>query len=300
VLSLPIFESIAALMVANTAPGLLRYAGYHPFVDRARTANSKVTPVIEEFMVTSQSSLSGREVELEDLMLDSIDPHVDVDRQAVESILEQNDIKILPCPLRWLDTRDTCANCWNQAWLKAVQADKRKVLNRADSIPVIVANDIHPGSIQLAIQSAGNAGVHRMIRFTCEDVSDLEFESHLQPAVIVTNPPWDKRISDAEEAWRKLGIFAGRLQNNRGIERIPPLRQDPIQDTDADTCIDETEHQMPLQLADRRRKGVNSSIVLWTLSGSPQLGSILSPLKPKTNLPLRGVSIDMTFSKYIL
>jgi hypothetical protein len=296
VLSIPIFESIAALMVANTAPGLLRYAGYHPFVDRARTANSKVETVIEEFMVTSQSSLSGREVELEDLMLDSIDPHVDVDRQAVESILEQNDIKVLPCPLRWLDTRDTCAHSWNQAWLEAVQADKRKVLNRADSIPVIVANDIHPGSIQLAIQSAGNAGVHRMIRFMCEDVSDLEFESHLQPAVIVTNPPWDKRISDAEEAWRKLGIFAGRLQNSR----MPSHIKETIQDTDADTCIDETEHQMPLQLADRRRQGVNSRIVLWTLSGSPQLGSILSPLKPKTNLPLRGASVDMTFSKYIL
>lgn len=295
-LSIPIFESIAALMVANTAPGLLRYAGYHPFVDRARTANSKVETVIEEFMVTSQSSLSGREVELEDLMLDSIDPHVDVDRQAVESILEQNDIKVLPCPLRWLDTRDTCAHSWNQAWLEAVQADKRKVLNRADSIPVIVANDIHPGSIQLAIQSAGNAGVHRMIKFTCEDVSDLEFESHLQPAVIVTNPPWDKRISDAEEAWRKLGIFAGRLQNNS----MPSHIKEIIQDTDADTCIDETEHQMPLQLADRRRQGVNSRIVLWTLSGSPQLGSILSPLKPKTNLPLRGASVDMTFSKYIL
>lgn len=294
---------LAALMVANTAPGLLRYTGYRPFVDRARVANSKVTAVIDESMVTSQSSLSGREVELEDLMLDSIDQHVDIDRQAVESILEQNDIKVLPCPLRWLDTRDSCAHRWNQAWLEAMQADKRKVLNRADSIPVIVANDIHPGSIQLAIQSAGNAGVHRMIRFTCEDVSDLEFEPHLQPAVVVTNPPWDKRISDAEEAWRKLGIFAGKLQNNnRGIESRLPHRQDSIEGLDTeDACIDETEHHHTrLQLIDRRRKSVNSNTVLWTLSGSPQLGSILSPLKPKTNLPLRGASVDMTFSKYML
>ena len=296
-------------MVANTAPGLLRYAAYHPFVaDRyAGTVNKKVTAVgIEESMVvaTSQSSLSGREVELEDLMLDNIDSHVDVDRQAVESILEQNDIKVLPCPLRWLDTRDICAQRWNQAWLEAMQADKRKVLNRVDDSihPVIVANDIHPGSIQLAIQSAGNAGVHRMIRFTCEDVSDLEFEPHLQPAVIVTNPPWDKRISNAEEAWRKLGIFTGRLQNNRGIEPRPPHRQATIEDkdTDTDACIDETEHHMRQQLADRQRKGVHSSTVLWTLSGSPQLGSILSPLKSKINLPLRGASVDMTFSKYIL
>ena len=39
--------------------------------------------------------------------------------------------------------------------------------------PFILANDIHPGSIELAIRSAALAGVHRMIRFSCRDVEDL-------------------------------------------------------------------------------------------------------------------------------
>jgi len=284
-------------MVANTAPGLLRYVDYRPFIDRERNANSR-TDGIEEFMTNSQSSLSDREIELEDMMIDSIDQHVDLDRQAVESILQLNDMKSLPSPLRWLDTRDASAHSWNRAWLEALQADKRKLLNRVDSIPVIVANDVHPGSIQLAIQSAGNAGVHRMIRFTCEDVSDLEFEPHLQPAVIVTNPPWDKRISDAEEAWRKLGKFADRLQN-RGIDIEQNISQRYESIRDADACTNETEHQLKLQLIDRRRKSTRSSTVLWTLSGSPQLGSILA-LKPKASLAVRGASVDMIFSKYAL
>ena len=113
-------------------------------------------------------------------------------------------------------------------------------------VQAIVANDIHPMSIELAIRSAAAAGVQRMIKFSCRDVADLtellpnKGESNLSfflsfihsqkkyiltfltltvlniagtqyPDLIITNPPWDKRLSEAEESWYKLADFALRI-----------------------------------------------------------------------------------------
>ena len=38
-----------------------------------------------------------------------------------------------------------------------------------------------------------------------------------QPALVVTNPPWDRRLEAAEEAWTKLGVFCKRAMRSRTV-----------------------------------------------------------------------------------
>lgn len=102
---------------------------------------------------------------------------------------------------------------WDEAWARAYQQDRRAdVLAARNKVPLIMANDVHPGAVELAIRSAAAAGVHKLISFTCRDVSD--YVPKIQPDIAVTNPPWDIRLEGAGESWYKLGDFA--RQNLRG------------------------------------------------------------------------------------
>jgi len=115
----------------------------------------------------------------------------------------QDDSKASPRAIYW---PDSTPSVWDNIWEKANQVDLRKQPNELKSLPRISANDRHRGAIELAVRAAGNAGVHRMIDFSCRDISDYQPKS---PAdIVVTNPPWDMRLEGAGESWHKLGNFA--------------------------------------------------------------------------------------------
>eukprot|EP01036_Dinobryon_divergens_P028386 gene28386-37320_t len=59
---------------------------------------------------------------------------------------------------------------WVRLWNRAKEKDLRGILNQQGVDQAIIANDIHPKSIELAIRSAASAGVQRMIKFSCRDV----------------------------------------------------------------------------------------------------------------------------------
>lgn len=73
------------------------------------------------------------------------------------------------------------------------------------SSPLIFANDIHAGALQLAQDSAEAAGVSSMIDFNLGDVAT--YRPAQSPGLVVTNPPWELRLDGASAAWTGLGAF---------------------------------------------------------------------------------------------
>ena len=71
--------------------------------------------------------------------------------------------------------------------------------------PRIFANDRELSCVEMSIASAGSLKIHRMIDFSCKDAA--AYRPKKLPDVVITNPPWDRRIQGAEEAWRALGEF---------------------------------------------------------------------------------------------
>jgi 23S rRNA G2445 N2-methylase RlmL len=71
--------------------------------------------------------------------------------------------------------------------------------------PRIFANDRELSCVEMSIASAGSLKIHRMIDFSCKDAAF--YRPKKVPEVVVTNPPWDRRIQGAEEAWSALGEF---------------------------------------------------------------------------------------------
>lgn len=92
---------------------------------------------------------------------------------------------------------------WDSIYATAKANDRRLELSKEG--PRIFANDRELSCVETSIASAGALKIHRMIDFSCKDAT--EYRPKMAPAVVVTNPPWDRRIQGAEDAWRSLGEF---------------------------------------------------------------------------------------------
>ncbi|CEG00779.1 DNA methylase, N-6 adenine-specific, conserved site [Ostreococcus tauri] len=71
------------------------------------------------------------------------------------------------------------------------------------SPPVIIGNDIHPGAVTLAGQGAETARVSGMVEIFRNNCETFRLPSKIDPEarrVIVTNPPWGKRIGAGGDA----------------------------------------------------------------------------------------------------
>jgi putative N6-adenine-specific DNA methylase len=114
----------------------------------------------------------------------------------------QDGMRQLPRSLKWSHTTDAE---WDQVWTEADKVDKRKQFIEEKQPVIAVANDIHPGAIEIALRGAEMAGVSSLIDFTCNDIAS--YSPKISPNFILTNPPWDIRLEGADESWRKLGGF---------------------------------------------------------------------------------------------
>ena len=73
-------------------------------------------------------------------------------------------------------------------------------------------NDIHLWAIELAIKSSEQANVKHLLEFCCSDIADLDLRNSvskpLLPKLVVTNPPWDRRLSgNVQKSWESLNQF---------------------------------------------------------------------------------------------
>lgn len=129
----------------------------------------------------------------------------------------------MPCPVLWKDLQ--CEGV-TQEWLSVVKEaelrDRRRELRHSSSSDIdpahtvsIRASDVNDASLQLARQAAVKAGVDHIIHFDhapadqVDPLSGSSASSQFRPALIVTNPPWDVRLSEGSEtAWKQLGDLA--------------------------------------------------------------------------------------------
>jgi 23S rRNA G2445 N2-methylase RlmL len=244
----------AALMAADTAPGLIRYSAPSSGDMHSSTA---------------------------------VPPHSVRGEREISSGVLRDTGYVAPCPLRWLDAQqERVCPTWQAAWRAALARDRRRqdrslrlvcgvdtelTGNNQENptrpwgsvLPLVLANDIHGGSIALAKAAAARAGVQDLIRFSCEDVENYEPIAGVavSPAsMVVTNPPWDIRLEGAVLAWTKLGKALHRWKKNV-VSGIP---------------------------------------IVWTLTATRDLQKHLSPLKPDKLVHVKAASVDLLFSRSLL
>ena len=95
---------------------------------------------------------------------------------------------------------------------RAREMDRRALLSKERrGEAVFVGSDISGSALQLAEHSARLAGVAGLVKFERCDALQAGRE---RPRCIVTNPPWDLRLTEnTDDAWRKLGVLARALQS---------------------------------------------------------------------------------------
>jgi putative N6-adenine-specific DNA methylase len=124
-------------------------------------------------------------------------------------VVRYGDAELRPVVLSWADMEDT-PGLWSDVVGEAKARDRRGLGSKAQQapLPVIFANDIHPGAVALAKQSARLARVSSFIAFS--NVNAADYSPGVGVQMAVTNPPWDLRLDGAEDSWTALGVFARR------------------------------------------------------------------------------------------
>lgn len=164
----------------TTAAAMLQLAGYDP------QRHVLVDPMCGAGTIAIEAALMARDM-----------------APGLMRLRRQRDLSVL-APARWPDT--------DLALLKKVVLEaKNQQLPEAPQ--PILANDWHPGAIELAKRDAGSAGVFNDLTFSNADVD--EYRVPRTPTMIVTNPPWDLRLNEgAGESWEALGRFLKREAGN--------------------------------------------------------------------------------------
>lgn len=172
---------------------------------------------------------------------------------------------VVPSATSFLDVEQ---NSWKTALETAKSADRRqasalqrKKQSGADDC-TIYANDIDPGAMALAVESAKRAKVFDLINFSLGDVSRLQLPPALadRRMVAITNPPWALRLEEgSQDSWTSLGEFSRRNLQGRT----------------------EASH-------------------LWVLAGNPALLKFLELGAPHEFLAMNAANVDMRFLHYVL
>jgi hypothetical protein len=323
-------------MATDTAPGLIRYgsasnvAGSRGFARSGALRDTETYSGADTLTSTAPARRGTRQDYTRGAPDITSDPHLSDDgREMQGSHLSSAPV---PVPLRWLDNKDEAGPQWEAALTAARSRDQRHTLRnavyantarkKATSVSAttevavatkpaentassehsphtirILANDRHAGSIDLARQAAELAGVDHLIDFTCVDID------HYAPSggvdVIVTNPPWEKRLEDGQQAWEKLAAFMRRAGHS-SVGSVAAVAQDPSSGS--------TEFMGTGQINDKRSsdramtRAVDSAHMIpctWVLSGNPDLEQVKGLDRPAQSIPLRVATVEARFNQYL-
>lgn len=147
---------------------------------------------------------------------------------------------------------------WDEIYSAAQLRDKRNDYCSSQQRKLIYVNDIHRGAVELALQGSEAAQVKNLIEFCCADIANLDLRHSstkpILPSMIVTNPPWDRRLEgeNVVTAWKELNDFADRNIQDSGGE-------------------------------------------MWTVSGNPLLVDFIHlPVQKRLQFSAAGVDVELT------
>ena len=78
---------------------------------------------------------------------------------------------------------------------------------------LLLGADADAGAVRVARAALAHQGLAGHVRIAQRPIDRLELPAGLPPGLVLTNPPWGRRLATttAEAAWRELGAFARRL-----------------------------------------------------------------------------------------
>ncbi len=227
-----------AAMKESLAAGLLREAGWHIKVQKAKDSNLPLRLV--DPMAGSGS-----------LLLEAAMVVADIAPGLMRIRCEVPDHS-LPPVTRWKSDIDT-SQLWKSILMDAAQRAKNGLqwMRENPNQIVLHANDIHPGALEIMESSLSEAGLTKLVQTTNMDCFDLGLLNDSDkdqniPYFIVTNPPWGVRLTeDIEESWEGLrhylrdtcpsGTEAWVLSGDKSSTKLLKLRRErmiPIQTGD--------------------------------------------------------------------
>jgi hypothetical protein len=327
----------AALMATDTAPGLIRYgstsnvAGSRGFARSGALRHTETYSGADTLTSTAPARRGTRQDYTRGAPYITSDPHLSGDGREMQG--SHFFSATVPAPLRWLDIRDEAGPQWEAALSAARSRDQRHPLRnaaRANTVEKktsvsaitqvavatkpakntassehsphtirILANDRHAGSTDLARQAAELAGVDHLVDFSCEDIE------HYIPSggvdVIVTNPPWEKRLEDGLQAWEKLAAFMRRV-GRRGAGSVAAVAKDALSTS---AGVNGTSQVSDSRSSNRETTRVPDSAsadmipCAWVLSGNPDLEQVKGLDRPAQRIPLRVATMEARFNQYL-
>jgi putative N6-adenine-specific DNA methylase len=124
----------------------------------------------------------------------------------------------MPPITRWKGADDTknggptVVDIWKRLLIQATGRAKQGLQRmQSPDCPIqIIGNDIHPGALDLFESALHQAGLTRVVEVTEGDCLDWDPEVRNPdgPWMIVSNPPWDVRLTgDMHTAWEAMRVF---------------------------------------------------------------------------------------------
>jgi hypothetical protein len=324
-------------MAADTAPGLIRYGS----VTRVTSGQGVDTPQnIQDYSRGGAGAATPTEPARRGTRQDytrsapdvTSDSHFsDNGREMQGSHLSSSSV---PVPLRWLDIKDEAGAQWVAALSAARSRDQRHLLRnaahantaqkKATSVSAttevtvalqpakdvatskhspstirILANDRHTGSIDLARQAAELAGVDHLIDFSCVDID--QYAPNGRVDVIATNPPWEKRLEDGQQAWEKLAAFMCR-EGRSSVGSVAAVAMDTSSCGTDMTGTSQVDDSRSSDRAAIRALDTASAYMIpraWVLSGNPDLEQVKGLDRPAQSISVRVATVEARFNQYL-
>jgi 23S rRNA G2445 N2-methylase RlmL len=190
-----------AAMKESLAAGLLREAGWHTKLKAGKEGDERFS----KLRLIDPMAGSGSFILEAAMMAADISPALMRIRCGVPN-------QSLPPVTRWRSDIDT-TQLWKQVLLGASKRAKNGMqwIREDPSKIRLIANDIHPGALEIMQSSLDSAGLLNLVRITNKDCHDLEIDKadgDTIPYFVVVNPPWGLRLTDdVAESWEGLRHF---------------------------------------------------------------------------------------------
>jgi 23S rRNA G2445 N2-methylase RlmL len=115
-----------------------------------------------------------------------------------------------PPVLKWKSEEKNVTNIWNKLLLDAASRAKHGLSMLGTRKVDIVANEVHPGALDLLEDSLYKAGFSHFVKVHQGDCQDfiLPPSNSSGNVLVVTNPPWGVRLTeDMHDSWEALRVF---------------------------------------------------------------------------------------------